>query len=53
MKDKAVLGVEGELRFFCFPLALLSTDVKLRVKLKAVLASARFRPVVLRWVSVQ
>lgn len=52
MKNKVVLGVEAELRFFCFPLALLSIDT-LRLKVKVVLASARFRPVVLQWVSVQ
>lgn len=50
-EGKIVLDVEGELRFLCFPLVLLSIDV-LRCKPKVVLAAARFNPVVLQWVSV-
>lgn len=51
MKGKIVLDVEGELRFLCFPLVLLSINV-LRLKPKVVLAAARFNPVVLQGVSV-
>ena len=50
MKGKIVLDVKGELRFLCFPLVLLSTNV-LRLKPED-LAAARFNPVVLQWVSV-
>lgn len=45
MKGKIVLDVEGEVRFLCFPLALLSINV-LRCKPKVLLAAARFNPAV-------
>lgn len=51
MKRKLALDVEGELRFLCFPLVLLSITV-IRLRPKAALAAARFNRAVLWWVSV-